>query len=44
MRKHHEISESCRLLNAGQLFSTRSDLFPPEFTQELSKLQVCCVV
>lgn len=27
------------LPGAGQLFSTRSDLFPAEFTQELSKLQ-----
>ena len=26
-------------IKLGQLFSTRSDLFPPEFTQELSKLQ-----
>jgi hypothetical protein len=27
-------------IKLGQLFSTRSDLFPQEFTQELSKLQV----
>lgn len=26
-------------IKLGQLFSTRSDLFPPEFTEELSKLQ-----
>ncbi|PSC67309.1 putative aarF domain-containing kinase chloroplastic [Micractinium conductrix] len=26
-------------IKIGQLFSTRSDLFPPEFTEELSKLQ-----
>ena len=27
-------------IKLGQLFSTRSDLFPMEFTEELSKLQV----
>lgn len=27
-------------IKIGQLFSTRSDLFPPEFTEELSQLQV----
>ena len=27
-------------IKLGQLFSTRSDLFPPEFTEELSQLQV----
>ena len=28
-------------IKLGQLSSTRSDLFPPEFVEELSKLQVC---
>ncbi len=27
----------------GQLSSTRSDLFPAEFVEELTKLQVCIV-
>lgn len=29
-------------IKIGQLFSTRSDLLPPEFTEELAELQVWC--
>ncbi len=31
----------CVVVQVGQLSSTRSDLFPAEFIEELSELQVC---